>query len=591
MIVETKVNGRPALATYMNEKFEPVDDETLASVVEVMFTDEQNGTIFLVPKAHTTVGTSAPEPQAEAKSHRLVRPWHRTKRERWIALRAYARDALATKFDPNEPRDDSGKWTDGGGSDTEAADRPTGAKAPGAPERVSTSVPSAKKQGFDPHQRQDLSPSYATFKQAMQSPKYAEGVGKLMDRYGGSFLRLPKDATQEQKAEAFVEHAKANITALYDAQKSELRGRSGTWYRGANKIAHDFAKEYNVSPRAVAGVMASLSPQRDWDQNVELAKRVLDIAVKNKDVPIAGEAAAKTKSAMLTYAQRQTEEADDLEAKNTGTQGDKTKIENRRDAAKILNDLATTFEGKTLSQIPNVAEQAMLLRFYDEGNAAPGRAYPIWNPEGTPSGDIARNKGKGGKEGSPKQVGWGSFAMTANGLSILADDNRANISAQLGDNHKVRNFYNNIISPDHGQDTTIDTHAVAAAALMPLGGNDELVKEGLGMAGPKNADTGLKGIYALYFEAYRRAAEEKGVLPRQMQSITWEAVRGLFSPEEKRDVKLEASVNATWKQYQEGKIDRAQAQREILDRGIKPPRWAKSYLGADAGEGLRAARG
>jgi hypothetical protein len=228
------------------------------------------------------------------------------------------------------------------------------------------------------------------------------------------------------------------------------------------------------------------------------------------------------------------------------------------------------FEGKTLAQIGDLHEQAMVVRFYDEGNAVPGRSYPIWNPEGTPSGDIGKNK-----DGSPKQAGWGAFTFTVNALSILKNDNRANISEALGGNHKIRNFYNNIISPGYGKDATIDTHAVAASMLMPFGGSDMPVKEGLGMAGPSNADTGLKGIYALHLEAYRRAAVARDVLPREMQSITWEALRGLFSPEEKRDPKLEKAVDDTWKQYQQGKIDHAEAQRQILARGIKPPRWAK----------------
>src|SRR4029077_10574645 len=124
------------------------------------------------------------------------------------------------------------------------------------------------------------------------------------------------------------------------------------------------------------------------------------------------------------------------------------------------------------------------------------------------------------------------------------------------------------------QDTTIDTHAIAAALLMPLGGGASQVKEGLGMSGPKNADTGLKSLYALYSEAYRRAAKTADILPREMQSTTWEALRGLFSPEEKRDAKLEASVKDTWARYHKGTIDLAEAQREILARGIKPPRWA-----------------
>jgi hypothetical protein len=481
---------------------------------------------------------------------------------------------LLKKFDIAQPRDEFGKWTDGSGGN---------AAAEGASERVSTTVPSAAKQNFDPHKVQEMSPSYKTFQHAMKNTKYAVGVDKLMDRYGAAFLRLPipKDASPLQKAEAFVQHAQSNITALYDAQKPELRGRSATWYRGARKIADDFAKQYGLSPRAVAGVLASLSPQRDWDQNVEMATRVLNVAVANGAIPIEGKKAANTKTAMLDYAQQQYADADKIESKipenadpkDPAIRGQLLKVHNRRVMAGKIIDLAENFEGKKLSELSNRVEQALVLRFYDEGNADPNRSYAIWNPEGTPSGEVAM-AGKGDEQ-KIREAGWGGFGMTEAALSILADDSLENISAQLGDNHKVRNFYNNIISPDYGRDTTIDTHAVAAAALMPLGGGDVLVKEGLGMSGPKNAETGLKGIYALYTEAYRRAAEARGILPREMQSTVWEALRGLFSPEEKRNVKLAASVASIWKRYKSGEIELADAQREIIARGIKPPRWAK----------------
>ena len=175
-----------------------------------------------------------------------------------------------------------------------------------------------------------------------------------------------------------------------------------------------------------------------------------------------------------------------------------------------LTDLAEKFEGKKLSELP-LDEQAMVLRFYDEGNAAPGRAYAIWNPEGTPSGEVGM-AGQGDKR-KVREAGWGGFGMTENALISSLMMNRANISSRLGDNHKVRNFYNNIISPEYGKDATIDTHAIAGALLMPLGGSDVHVKEGLGMSGPKNAETGLKSIYSLYYEAYRRAAGSAGFCP------------------------------------------------------------------------------
>jgi len=489
---------------------------------------------------------------------------HLSVEQRFRIAKARSKRLLEKLFDPSQPRDEYGRWVGAGGAE----------------DRVSTTVPSAAKQGFDPHQRKDLAPTYDTFKQAMENPKYAAGVEKLMDKYGKAFTRNPK-GTAAEKAEAFVSHATSNLTALYNAQDPELRGRSATWYRGARKIADDFAKQYGVSPRAVAGVLASLSPQRDWDQNVEMATRVLDVAVAKGAIPIEGEKAAKTKASMLGYAKTQLKDADKIEAKipegadpkDPAIRGQLLKVKNRRAMAGKLEKLANQFEGKKLSELPDLATQAMVLRFYDEGNADPDRAYAIWNPEGTKSGEVGM-AGKGDKR-KAREAGWGGFGMTENALSILANDSRENISSRLGDNHKVRNFYNNIISPEYGQDTTIDTHAIAAALLRPLGGGAAEVKEGLGMSGPKNADTGLKALYALYSEAYRRAAGAAGILPREMQSTTWEALRGLFSPEEKRDAAIEKSVSDTWKRYKEGKIDLAEAQREILARGIRPPRWAK----------------
>ena len=97
MILQTTINGRPATAAFLNgDTFEPVDDENLATLVEVRFTDAQGGMMFLVPKAHTSK-----------------------------SLRG---------FDPDEPRDEQGRWTEGGGSGggegadekPAAADRPAG---------------------------------------------------------------------------------------------------------------------------------------------------------------------------------------------------------------------------------------------------------------------------------------------------------------------------------------------------------------------------------------------------------------------------------------------------------------------------------
>ena len=120
--------------------------------------------------------------------------------------------------------------------------------------------------------------------------------------------------------------------------------------------------------------------------------------------------------------------------------------------------------------------------------------------------------------------------MTWKAIRIIKDGSRENISSNLGDRHKVRSFYNNILNPmsDRG-DVTIDTHAVAAGLLQPLGGSAPEVSHNLGTMGDTSAITGVMGSYGILADAYREAAAEVGILPREMQSITWEAVRGLFA--------------------------------------------------------------
>ncbi len=152
----------------------------------------------------------------------------------------------------------------------------------------------------------------------------------------------------------------------------------------------------------------------------------------------------------------------------------------------------------------------------------------------------------------------------------------------MGERHKVRSFYSNIIEPNspHG-DVTMDTHAVAASLLRPLSGNSLEVAHnfnnyaGKGLPNARgSATTGVQGTYPFYAEAYRRAAAERNILPRQMQSITWEAVRGLF-PDTFKTPKNIAVVNDIWHQYKKGVISVDDARKQIFDfaGGIRPPDW------------------
>lgn len=81
----------------------------------------------------------------------------------------------------------------------------------------------------------------------------------------------------------------------------------------------------------------------------------------------------------------------------------------------------------------------------------------------------------------------------------------------LGNGLKTRNFYLNIARPECAEAVTIDRHAYDVA---------------LGERNAENKRLSLTpGRYEAFCVSYRDAAQEVGVIPQQMQAVTWEAWR------------------------------------------------------------------
>jgi hypothetical protein len=80
-------------------------------------------------------------------------------------------------------------------------------------------------------------------------------------------------------------------------------------------------------------------------------------------------------------------------------------------------------------------------------------------------------------------------------------------------------------------------------------------------------------------------AAKRGVLPREMQSITWEEVPGLFGPQLKSQAKNVAAVSAVWENFKSGKIDVNEARMQLLaiGGGITDPSWVQSPAGDNEG--------
>ncbi len=359
--------------------------------------------------------------------------------------------------------------------------------------------------------------------------------------------------TIEKAEEVFnklKDSVKNNLKWLYDQFSDEVRTITKLWYDGANIVSNEIADQYGYTTDQVAGVMAVLSPQMDWFRNLSLGKRVIDIYSSKKQ--------SKMDSKMEDY----------IREAGTVSKDGKKKFLFEGPAQKLteksIDLLLDEMRGKTFEEM-SIPEKAFFVRAYDE--VYNSRDYENISPTGEINGFVMTSKGERAK------VGWGGFGPIMKSISILENGKIENISENLGNQHKVRNFFVNISNPNDTNAVTIDTHAVAAALLKPLAGSDSEVVTNLS-GPPKSKPAGLVGSYPVFADAYRELANELGILPRELQSITWEAVRGLYKASFKTS-KNKKAINDIWERYRNKELTENQVYEEINDKtgGVSKPVW------------------
>jgi GNAT superfamily N-acetyltransferase len=376
------------------------------------------------------------------------------------------------------------------------------------------------------------------------------------------------------KRDKMVEFMKQNLKALYDAFPEEYRARSTQWYDGARKLADELSAQYaDITPEQAAGILAVFSPQKDWFMNVAQGYQCADIYKNEQGTVITPELAKKEIEEIINAAQAPVKQKLKAPKNKKETPRQKTIRQNKNKAMdqKAKDDRREVLErlyGKSLSELPDGTKEGNVLEAWGIRVLAQikfGRRYRNISPEGELLGNAKNKKGSAELTNT-----WGSTGEIRKAVSIMKDGTLRNISDNLGDEHKVRNFYNNIVAPNTPfGDATIDTHAVAAAHLMPYGSSAEAVKHNFGGAG-KSAPIGVSGSYHVYMDAYQQLAKELGILPRQLQSITWEAIRELYPSEERSPKSVNEAVKI-WKQNNEN-----DARRYILRNGISAPVWARA---------------
>jgi hypothetical protein len=373
---------------------------------------------------------------------------------------------------------------------------------------------------------------------------YKEKLARTVADYTGIPFTDEDRANPDRVLSKFVNHVADNLEWLYNQVPEEIRGRTRQWYDSAHTLIENKAKAHGFSLEQGAGVTAALSPQNPWDNNLALADRMMDIYHNRQNF--------KYSPAMEQTA---------AELKKVPTQ------------SKAFKGLLRDIAGKKLKDVKNsnpdvqAVQRALWIRLYDEAHGS------TTNDQYSPTGEVVGH--------SPDMRSWIGLDHASKAVKILENGSVENINAVMGQGHKIRNFYNNIINPmSRAGHTTIDTHAVAAGLLTPVGPKDTEAAHNFGgtpvgiPGAPKDASTGLQGTYPLYTEAYQRTARKLGILPRELQSVTWEAIKSLMG-DDKKTPELKKNVRQIWEDVQAGRLTPEDAREKIKDaaKGFLKPAW------------------
>jgi hypothetical protein len=327
-----------------------------------------------------------------------------------------------------------------------------------------------------------------------------------------------------------------NLLSIYDAVPPPIRSYWQRWY----PLAYDWNKaqssKHKITRQVVAGINARLSPGKDWIHNVNMTERILssfadDISMTQE---IADGAMPIIDNALET-------KLNSKENKNKP----KAWIDEQKAKVNAAKQEVQNLVGMKLSEMTD-AQAAQLIRYHTQ----------------VVGDNKVLNYFEQGNPVYADAISWQSFSNLEKAINMYRDPSMENISNNMGSDHKIRSFFNNQESPNDNvlRDVTSDTHAVAAAYLLPLSQSSQQVARNFG--GSSNAVSGLNGMYYIVADAYRKAADARNVEPRAMQSITWEGARSMF-PRGFKKAENVKKVEAIWNRFEKRELTKQQALQEI----------------------------
>lgn len=291
-----------------------------------------------------------------------------------------------------------------------------------------------------------------------------------------------------------------NIIEAYETATTGEHRFGEDWYEMARATAKEIAREYGMTDRQAAAFLAALSPRTSWESNVVWGDHLAKLIGEDR---IVGSLEFAVTKATMDNPKPRTMSASDW----------------------LAEDGFSISAGRRFSEYP-IEEQAAIARVLGQRDGAKVKAVQI-SREGVPGKNIG--------VAPPFQDSMVNAIRIARG-----DGSRQAISSVLN-GHKVRSFYNDIVTGGHSTSITVDAHALDAA-IIGAAATRSGKKVGDVMPGVPDPGVwintrfsrvkeGTSGPYAVFHEAFRRATvrinserASTGLPPLtapQVQAIAW----------------------------------------------------------------------
>jgi hypothetical protein len=374
-------------------------------------------------------------------------------------------------------------------------------------------------------------------------------------KWGERSLEMMRQVPGLQKAkshEDVVEALSANIRDTLQTVTPELETLAKSWYPLGNKFNIEEANANGLPSDVMHVVTARLSPQKDWFHNLAMARAFA-----------------------RTYAADPVIDYDAVNIANNIRQASWIDKKNPNiPPPEVLS--SSKLVGKRLSDLDDILAGEMVRTL----TVLRGENHTI-NIDGTPVVTPG---------GQMPGISWQSFDSMGKAMRIIRDPTPQTAHEILGQQHKIRSFYENLRDPHNTSgfdDATIDTHALGMGVGIPWSSSEPMINKFFGQ--PKSTKAGVSGVYPLFVEANRRVAREDPARfenTNQIQAVTWEGQRALWPRTAKKKWVMESIARIRTREGN-GDIGHAEAQGLVEALRVQLPGIATSGAGSGTPAGIK----